>query len=265
MDIGIDEYLTGKRLMGDDMGGAEAAQWVKDEREAYAGLVGSVDRYAYHGLNRRHGFHLMPGGRFRNVLGFGSADGQELEPIIGRLDAITIVEPSDSFVTDRIMTVPVRYVKPATDGRLPFRDGAFDLVLSLGALHHIPNVSRVVGELFRCMSAGGHALVREPIVSLGDWRKPRKGLTKRERGIPLELFRGIISKAGFTVVSERLCMFPLTGRLGPILGKSAYNSRLALSIDDILCRLFAWNVNYHPRNLIDKLRPTSVFYVLRKD
>jgi ubiquinone/menaquinone biosynthesis C-methylase UbiE len=53
-------------------------------------------------------------------------------------------------------------VKPSTDGALPFPDASFDLVTCLGVLHHIPKVSFALCELYRCLTPGGFALVREP-------------------------------------------------------------------------------------------------------
>jgi len=39
--------------------------------------------------------------------------------------------------------------------RLPFRDGSFDCVYSFGVLHHIPEVSRIIGEISRVMTPDG--------------------------------------------------------------------------------------------------------------
>jgi SAM-dependent methyltransferase len=261
----VDEYLSGRKLLGDEYTPEEISEWFQDEAEAYSDLVGkNAGGYGYHALNTRYGFNRLPKVRFRNVLGFGSADGQELKPIIDRLEKVTVVEPSDAFIRSEVEGVPVAYVKPNPQGTLPFPDNSFDLILSFGALHHIPNVSRVVGEFSRCLAKGGHALIREPTVSLGDWRKNRPGLTKRERGIPLDIFRRILAEKWLIVEYEKQCMFPITGKLHS-LGISPYNSNIILTLDEIICSLFNWNRTYYPRNILDRLRPTSVFYVLRKN
>jgi ubiquinone/menaquinone biosynthesis C-methylase UbiE len=39
--------------------------------------------------------------------------------------------------------------------KLPFRDGAFDCVYSFGVLHHVPDASRMVGEISRVMTPDG--------------------------------------------------------------------------------------------------------------
>lgn len=51
----------------------------------------------------------------------------------------------------------------ATAERLPFRDGAVDLVMIQGGLHHVRRrVDRVLGEIARCMAPGAVLLASEP-------------------------------------------------------------------------------------------------------
>jgi hypothetical protein len=131
-------------------------------------------------------------------------------------------------------------------------------------LHHIPNVSYVIRELYRCLQPGGYALLREPVVSMGDWTRPRPGLTRRERGIPLPIFRRIVEETGLTIKRETLCMFPLLPRLWHMLGRPAYNSTFATYVDNFFSRLLRWNLRYHATSVFTKLRPNSVYYVLTK-
>lgn len=264
----IKEYLEGKKLYGDDFNLNEIRKWFEDEKEAYANL-GPKNKgnyqYHYHALNYNMGFRFLPDKKFPNVLGFGSAYGDELKPILKIIERIIIVESSEVLICKEINGFPVSYIKPNIDGSLPFSADVFDLITCFGVLHHVANVSKVVREFYRCLKPGGYALIREPTVSMGDWRKDRRpgGLTKRERGIPLNIFRQIISSTGFKIINEKRCMFPLTNRLRYLV-KAPYNSKIALFIDNIFCRFFAWNNKYHPSHLFDKLRPTCVFYVLAK-
>lgn len=260
-------YLEGKRLYGDDFDASRIADWLADEKEGYAEL-GAKDRenyrYGYHAWNRFHGFrHLRPG-NFAHVLGFGSAYGDELLPILARIGDITIVDPSDAFLQESIHGVHARYVKPGSNGSLPLESGAFDLVSCLGVLHHIPNVGAVVEELARVLRPGGQMLLREPIISMGDWRKPRRGLTRHERGIPVDILETMLERAGFIVRHRALCAFPLTPRIFRMLPAGPYNSKFATVVDATLSTAFAWNVNYHPRNALQRLRPTSAYYVVEK-
>ena len=59
-------------------------------------------------------------------------------------------------------------------------------------------------------------------------------------------------------------MFPLTTRLFRWRKAPVYNSALATLVDHTLSNAFAWNVNYHPTTALQRLRPASVFLVLRK-
>jgi SAM-dependent methyltransferase len=260
-------YFAGKVLYGDDFGAEQVADWYRDEAEGYADLgarnAGDYS-YGYHALNARHGFRHLPPGPFRRLLGFGSAYGHELQPVLPGVEHVTVVDPSDAFCRSDVLGTPATYVKPAIDGTLPLATAEFDLATCLGVLHHIPNVSFVLGELARVMRPGGFLLLREPIISMGDWRQPRTGLTKRERGIPLHLLRAFADQSGFDTVHENLCAFSLTTRLFRWQKTPPYNSPFAVAVDHWLCRAFAWNLNYHPSNTLQRVRPSSVFLVLRR-
>lgn len=43
--------------------------------------------------------------------------------------------------------------------RLPFKDNAFDIVVSITTLEFVPDPARAVSEMFRCLSKGGTMLV----------------------------------------------------------------------------------------------------------
>jgi SAM-dependent methyltransferase len=167
-------------------------------------------------------------------------------------------------VSQDIHGIPCTYTKPSSDGSIPFDAGSFDLISCLGVLHHVPNVTAVVREIFRCLSRTGVTLIREPIISMGDWGQPRRGLTKRERGIPLRLFQGIVTEAGFRIRHESLCGFPAIPRLAAMFGVAAYNNRAMTKIDALASSVLRRNVRYHAKNMVQKIRPTSAYFVLDK-
>lgn len=264
---GFDIYFRGEKLYGDDFIQEQIDAWFRDEKEGYFELTQSDDEkhsYGYHALNFRHGFSHLPIKRYEHVLGIGSAYGRELSPILGCTDKISILEPSDGFVSTEIERVPVNYVKPVATGCIPFESESIDLITCFGVLHHIPNVSTVIRELHRVLKPGGYALVREPIISMGDWRMPRRGLTKRERGIPLSILRQFIQQSGLVPLRESKCVFSLTSRLKFLTTGSVYNNRLIVALDALTCRLPIWPSIYHASNLFQKFRAMSVFYVLSK-
>jgi 2-polyprenyl-3-methyl-5-hydroxy-6-metoxy-1,4-benzoquinol methylase len=267
MDELVDCWV-GQKLYGDDFTQAEIDSWYADEAEAYAELEASTSetyKYRYHALNARYGYEHLPASSFGHVLGFGAAYGEELMPLVSRVGRITIVDPSAVFARDSIGGVDVQYVKPRSSGRLDMHDDEVDLITCFGVLHHIPNVSTVVSELARVLAPGGFMLLREPIISMGDWRTPRAGLTARERGIPLEILHSIVRSSGLRVVREFLCDFSLTNRLFRLWRDDPFNSEFVTRIDSGLCRAFTWNVNYHPRNALQLFRPRAVALVLQKN
>ena len=236
----VEAALNGEKLYGDDFEPAEIEQWFNDEGDASFVLAGATrGRYGYHSLNKWHGFERLPQIRYSKVLGLGSARGDELLPIAEQAAQITIVESAEGYRHTELAGKPVTYA----------------------ALNQA-----VISELSRVIRTGGYALIREPIVSMGDWRYPRDGLTKRERGLPFNIFRQILINAGFQVMHERKCAFSLTPKFGRYLsrGQPVYNCRSIVVFDDLICRLGLWSESYHAVSWWQKLRPTSAFFTLRK-
>lgn len=264
----VSSYFSGEKIYGDDFDAARIGAWFDDEREGYANL-GARDldesAYEYHALNNFHGFrHLPHEGNFRRVLGFGSCFGGEFKPVAKRIEHLTIVDPSDAFVRSSVFGIPCNYVKPDETGTLPFGDGEFDLITCFGVLHHIPNVSHVIAELGRCLEVGGYALIREPIVSMGDWRHPRPGLTKRERGLPVKPFAKILETSGLEICRRGYCGFRLIPKLGDMVKVRVYNHAALVWIDAAVCRLLSWNAHYHATKPWHKFRPESAYFVVQK-
>jgi len=261
-------FFSGDKLYGDDFTPSQIEEWYKDEQEGFADL-GPRDRqnyrYSYHQLNMRHGYSNLGQRRFKHALGIGSAYGDEFLPIVSQIEFITILDPSDAFsVTKKINGVPCEYHKPSIDGSMSFKSDSFDLITSLGSLHHIANVSKVMKECFRCLSSKGVMLIREPIVSMGDWTKPRPGLTKRERGIPLKIFEEIIMDIGFTIEQKALCTFSVIPKITNKFNLKIYNNATLVWLDDVFSKVFSWNTLYHRKNFITKIGPTSVYFILEK-
>jgi SAM-dependent methyltransferase len=268
----IERALAGETLYGDDFSEEEIAQWFEDEREGYFDLyygdkrnpVRAPETYEYAGLAELHGFRWLAARTYDRVLGVGSAHGAELLPVLGRTRHLTVLEPSEGFAHSDIHGTPVEYVKPDASGVMPFPSDNFDLIVCLSVLHHVPNVSTVLREMSRVLKPGGRILLREPTHSMGDWRKVRRGLTRRERGIPPAIFREIIDGAGLCVVKETRCMFSLVSRLQRLMRRPVWAVDWVVRMDAFLCSLPLWPSVYHARGTWHKLRPTAVAYVLEK-
>ncbi len=263
----IDTCLRGEALYGDNFTGLELRRWYEAESSAYGDIWGEAlaeTGYAFHCLNRRHGFAWLPAGGFDAVLAFGCADGTELAPLVGRVNRVYAVEPDTRFHDRQLLGARTTWHQPATDGRLPFAAESINLVTALGALHHVANVSTVLRELHRCLAPGGYMLLRDPVTSMGDWRKPRPGLTSNERGLPLQWLRQTVAAIGFEIVHQALCLHGLTNLVSRKLRRPVFSNRALVIGDELLCRLTASRLTYHATTPLGKLRPTSVFMVLSR-
>ncbi len=268
-----DKYLSGGSLIGDDYSLEQIKDWHDAEKEAYAKLESSERKngpyhYYFHEINTYYGFGKIPPAlNFPNVLAFGAAFGHEVRPIAEKIEHYHIIEPSDRLKSEEIFGLKPVYKKPSMSGKLDYRDGFFDLITCFGTLHHIPNVSFVMKGLFRCLKPGGYLLIREPINSMGDWRRPRAGLTARERGIPIGFFDKTIHDLGFVVISRSLffcAMSYLQRIIGGFFKKPIFAYPFYIRLDHFISKVFGKRLIYHRKTIRERLAPSTVFYVLLK-
>jgi len=64
---------------------------------------------------------------------------------------------------------------------LPFRSGVFQKAVCLSAIHHVPNISKALGEIFRVLADDGVALFSEP--GQGHAAAPVSGAAVRDFGV----------------------------------------------------------------------------------
>lgn len=261
------EYLLGNLLIGDDYTQAQILEWFEAEMNSYHEMVAERPneyRYEYHQLNKLHLYNHINLGHNLDLLGFGSATGSELLPLATKARTLTIIEPGN-FSPIAIEGIDIRKIKPSACGTLAIPSNSIDVATCFGVLHHIPNVTYLLSELFRVLKPNGYLLLREPIVSMGDWNNPRKGLTKRERGIPYQLLTTGLARIGFTVTYSSVCDFSPAVRLAKLLGlKTPFNNYLFVRLDQILSRTFFWNYKYHQPKKLSKIAPSSAAFVCKK-
>jgi SAM-dependent methyltransferase len=263
---GMDKYFSGDQLYGDDFDSDQIKSWFQDEENAYVQLyAGDPDyEYEYAALNVRHGFRHLPDQTFETVLGLGSAYGDELSPISGRIGRLIIVESADSYRQKPALDVPTEWRRATVRGDLDLADSSVDLVTCFGVLHHIPNVTYVVRELGRVTKSGGYMLLREPVISMGDWTEPRAGVTPHERGIPRQILLRQVDEAGFVVEHETWCFFSGMSVAIRMTKRPLYDKNWWTVVDQVASRIFAFNYRYHATTTWGKLRPRSSFLVLRR-
>jgi ubiquinone/menaquinone biosynthesis C-methylase UbiE len=197
-------------------------------------------------------------------LGLGSSWGYEFLPIIDRIKELNIIESSLYTRSEKLGGLIPVYYTPNTLGTIDFQDNSFDLINVFSTLHHIPNVTFVLKELFRVLKPNGYLLLQEPIISMGDWRNKRDGLTVNERGIPDFLLDKIIKDSNMSIVQKHYfaCMTSFLVRITN--HHSFFRSKCYYVIDKYLSKLFAFNIVYHPTTLLKRIAPQNVFYVLKK-
>jgi len=259
-------YFSGERLRGDDFSHAEEAAWYAAEVGAYQDLgysdSSAGDDYPYHLLNSKLGYSKISMRPESKILGIGSAHGAEFLPIAHLAKSFHVVESDQRYWRNELFGKPAKYTAPSPSGFL-LDASNFDLVTCFGVLHHVCKVSAFVAEVNRVLRPGAYMLVREPIISMGDWRKPRSGLTQNERGIPLRIMRSICESSGFEILSEQLVGHKGIEIIWKLFRSTPWKSKTGIVVDQLVGSMYR-DVRYHRRSAFEKLTPTSAFWVLRK-
>ncbi|MDR0732970.1 MAG: class I SAM-dependent methyltransferase [Dysgonamonadaceae bacterium] len=261
-------YFSGKSLYGDNYTMEEIIRWYNEEEESYADMYGKgVSDNAYNNnLDILFGYKYIPAteGMKYNALGFGSSWGYELLPIINRIENLCIIDSSAQTVSKKLGHVTPKYLKATVSGKIEMPDETFNLITCFSVLHHIPNVTFVVSELFRVLQKGGYLLLREPINSMGDWRNKRAGLTKHERGIPPQYLKNIILSQKCKIIKLTHHHFIYSFLVRKLHSPKFLRSKWYLKLDHILSELFLCNFYYHPKNYLQRISPNSIYYVIIK-
>jgi SAM-dependent methyltransferase len=261
------DYFSGEKLYGDDFSFEQIQEWYRQESEAYAqmyGMKAQMETYNHH-VHKMYGYkYLRKISVFDKVLGLGSSWGYEFLPVIDKIKELHIIESSLQTRSEKLGTLIPVYHTPNVSGVINFPDNSFDLINVFSTLHHIPNVTFVLKELFRVLKPGGHLLLKEPIISMGDWRKKRDGLTVNERGIPEKILDKTIKDSNMYIVKKHylLCMTSFFSRITN--NHSFFRSKYYFIIDKYLSKLFVFNIIYHPITRFKRIAPQNVFYVLKK-
>jgi SAM-dependent methyltransferase len=264
---------AGDELWGDDLDEAGIAAWYSDEEQAYREMKearvarGEVKKgHQYGTANWLLAFKGLPPGPLGDALAVGGYDGSEMKPLWTRLRSLTVLDPAYAELEEETREgLTVRFEAPAANGLMRFPDASFDLTTALSVLHHIPNVSTVLSEMVRVTRPGGHVIVSEPLVSMGDFTRPRPGLTPHERGLPIAWLDRTVASLPVRVLERTLWRFPLTTPLAHALGvPSPYNTAAFVRLDLALSRLTRWNLRYTRTSKLQKVAPGAVFLVLQR-
>lgn len=108
-------------------------------------------------------FDIVPKNVFENavVLDVGCGSGRWSKFLTEKVQWIEAIDPS-SAVISAYQTLSqhknIRVTQASTEG-IPFQDESFDLVISLGVLHHIPNTQQALNRVVDKVKKGGACLI----------------------------------------------------------------------------------------------------------
>jgi SAM-dependent methyltransferase len=169
-------------------------------------------RYLFDFTVAARALELRPGAR---VLDFASGSGFVTE-LLNRLGYRTVAAdldpPTLRHARERLgldaRCEGQRAAFVAGDGqRLPFADGAFDGVLCMNALHHMPDYRKALAEMHRVLRPGGRAAFSEP-GSLHSTSPEAVQMMRQfgvlEKDVVLEVVRSLARDVGF----ERMVLKP---------------------------------------------------------
>jgi SAM-dependent methyltransferase len=268
------EEISGQTLYGDNFSSDQIREWYDREVTGYFDLLSNHYKvtdadnqynYEYDALNQFHAIGRLRDRKFDTCLALGCAAGDDIAPLAPIVQRFIAIEPAEKWWHDEIGGKPATYMQPSAMGDIELDSATVDLATSFGVLHHIPNVSHVVGEIARVLKPGGLFVLREPISSMGDWRKARAGLTAHERGLPVGWFESVARASGFRIWARRACMFGPLSAITKKLGISSPFARMPIvKLDWLISEAFRWNARYWRDTFAKKLAPSSAFWILER-
>jgi len=95
------------------------------------------------------------------VLDVGCGTGRWSRYISGKVAQVEAIDPSDAVMNAVQFNSGIKNIRVSQAGVdcIPFADESFDLVFSLGVLHHIPDTQKAMQSCVQKVKKGGHFLV----------------------------------------------------------------------------------------------------------
>lgn len=267
---------SGDHLAGDDFSIDDINIWFNQEKEAYyvsdSGQNLVEDRWYEYAryLNHKVGFDKLTFDENDNfsVLVIGPGPGKEMEKFSKKYKnaKLHFIESSENYKNELSVSFPNSIVLDANiDASINLKSNSINLIVAFSVLHHIPNVSKCLGELYRVLKDDGIMFLREPCGSMGDWRGPRS-TTPNERGISKKWFLKEFDKLNLRLLSSPVPV--LFDQLNKIFVKSIFGRlssfHLIYFLDRIISKVVSFNDYYWRDNYLKKIGPSAYFYRLKK-
>jgi SAM-dependent methyltransferase len=166
------------------------------------------------------------------ILDVGAGSGRHSAQAFHLGARVVAVDLGDSIdvarrnLPDAVLTVQ------ADAERLPFAPGSFDLVMSIGVLHHLEDTQRALSSLVRYVRPGGHLHVYLYWVPEIRWHRPLLKLVAQARRATVRLPYGVVHRlsyplaaglwAGLVLPHRFLRSHPLTSRVANTLPLKTY-------------------------------------------
>lgn len=108
---------------------------------------------------------VIPSLEGTRILDIGCGAGGLAKTLAAEGAQVTGIDPNSKAVLDARDLVPAARFEQAGAEALPFDDGAFDVVLVVNTLHHVPldAMDRSLAEAARVTSSSGFLIVIEPL------------------------------------------------------------------------------------------------------
>lgn len=155
----------------------------------------------------------LPEGRIGRVIEICCGQGDGLRLVGARADLAVGLDVSASMLAaaDERLADDGALLVQADATQIPFQCGVFDVVLSLGGIHHVPGRRQLFEELFRVLRPGGRLVLREPLNDAAPWRMVRALVYRLSPALDAETERPLLSEetcaeleaAGFEVLRWR--------------------------------------------------------------
>jgi ubiquinone/menaquinone biosynthesis C-methylase UbiE len=212
----------------------------------YNRIAGRYDRrydlHAYAGVKEAL-VSFVGSGSVSAVLEVGCGTGHWLAALTGTVPLLAGVEPAAGMLARARDAAPAARLVRARAEALPWRDGAFDRVVCINALHHFTDRVSFFAEARRILKPGGAlmSIGKDPHADRDSWWVydyfPETVGIDRERFARVRILRGEIAKAGFdwteSFEADRIeALTPAGDALATGVVDRAYTSQLTVLSDD---------------------------------